>query len=221
MQRSDQEILQDIRKQWEFNSRVDASALEVEVSNGQVTLSGTVPSYPVLKAAEKDAKIILGVRSLENRITVHPPTEQMTFPTDEEIRADVERLLLQAPDLHIMDLSVSVNDGEVTLQGAVDQLWIKFRAQEIAGIIAGVRKIDNYLAVVPTESVLDRAIGEGIESALARMEAVDVEPIDVEVKDGVVRLTGEVPSHQALRSAQNVVQHCTGVVELYNELRVS
>ena len=117
--------------------------------------------------------------------------------------------------------SVSVNDGEVTLQGAVDQLWKKFRAQEIAGIIAGVRSIDNRLAVTPTESVLDRVIGEGIESALQRMDTVAAEPIDVEVKDGVVRLAGEVPNHQSLQEAQEVARHCKGVVEVYNELQVS
>lgn len=221
MQRSDEKIQQDIREQWAFNSRVDASALEVEVVHGRVTLSGTVPSYPALEAAEKDARIMPGVRSVENRITVHPPTEEVTLPTDDEIRADVERMLLRAPDVDIADLSVSVNDGEVTLQGAVDQLWKKFRAQEIAGIIAGVRSIDNRLAVTPTESVLDRVIGEGIESALQRMDTVAAEPIDVEVKDGVVRLAGEVPNHQSLQEAQEVARHCKGVVEVYNELQVS
>jgi osmotically-inducible protein OsmY len=220
MQRSDEEIQQDIRRQWEYNNRVDASDLEVEVSNGRATLSGAAPSYPALEAAETDARVIPGVRSVENRMAVRPPTEEVSLPTDDEIRIVVERLLLQAPDVNIADLSVSVVDGEVILQGAVDQLWKKFRAREIVGIIAGVRKIDNRLAVIPTESVLDRIIGEGIESALQRMDTVDAGPIDVEVKDGVVRLAGEVPDHRSLQAAQEVARTCKGVVEVYNELRV-
>jgi osmotically-inducible protein OsmY len=220
MQRSDEEIQHDIRRQWEYNNRVDASDLEVEVSNGRATLSGAAPSYPALEAAETDARVIPGVRSVENRMAVRPPTEEVSLPTDDEIRIVVERLLLQAPDVNIADLSVSVVDGEVILQGAVDQLWKKFRAREIVGIVAGVRKIDNRLAVIPTESVLDRIIGEGIESALQRMDTVDAGPIDVEVKDGVVRLAGEVPDHRSLQAAQEVARTCKGVVEVYNELRV-
>ncbi len=220
MQRSDEQIAKDVREQLAFNRRIDESALEVGVSNGHVTLSGSVPSYPALTAAEKDARIVSGVQSVENGIRVEPPTEQPALPTDGEIQAAAERMLVQAPDVSIRDLSLSVKSGEVVLEGSVDQLWKKFRAQEVAGIVAGVRAVHNHLVVVPSESVLDRIIGEGIEAALERMETVDAEGIDVVVTDGVVRLTGNVPNQASLVSAEDAARHSKGVIEIYNELRV-
>lgn len=220
MARSDKQIKQDILDQLAFNNRLDESAIDVEVSNGHVVLSGIVPSYPDLAAAEKDAAIILGVQSVENRLRVEPPTEEVTVPTDGEILADVERMLVKAPDVAVADLSLSVESGEVVLKGTVDQLWKKFRAQALAGNIAGVRGIENHLVVVPTESMLDRVIGEGIESALERLGSVDAAAIDVEVRDGVVTLKGKASGSSARREAEEVAKHAKGVIEVYNELRV-
>jgi osmotically-inducible protein OsmY len=220
MRRSDEQIKRDISEQLAFNKQIDEAAIQVEVSDGRVTLSGTVPSYPTLSAAEKDARIVSGVQTVENRIRVEPPTEQPAVPADGEIQAAVERMLVQAPDVNIRDLALSVKSGEVVLEGSVDQLWKKFRAQEVSGIVAGVRAIHNHLVVVPSESVLDRTIGEGIEAALERMEPVDADRIDVEVTDGVVRLTGDVPNQASLLSAEDAARHSKGVIEVYNELRV-
>jgi len=220
MQRSDEQIARDIREQLAFNKRLDGSDLQVDVSNGHVALSGAVPSYPARTAAEKDARIISGVQSVENGIRVEPPTEQPAVPTDGEIQAAVERLLVQAPDVNIRDLSLSVNSGEVVLEGSVDHLWKKLRAGEVAGMAAGVRAIHDHLVVVPSDSVMDRVIGEGIEAALDRMEPVEAEAVDVEVKDGVVRLTGSVPNQTSLISAEEAARHSEGVIEIYNELRV-
>lgn len=220
MKRSDEQIAKDIREQLAYNKRLEGSSIQVEVNDGHVSLSGTVPSYPALSAAEKDARIISGVQSLENRIRVHPPADQPALPDDAEIHAAVERLLVKAPDLRIRDLSLSVKSGEVFLEGAVDQLWKKFRAREVAGYVAGVRAVHNHLVVVPSETVLDRVLGEGIEAALERIEPVDAGKVDIEVQDGVVHLKGSVPNQAAMLAAEDAARHAQGVLEVYNELRV-
>jgi len=49
---------------------VDASEIEVQVSNGEVTLTGTVDSREAKRAAEEAAEECSGVKDVQNRIRV-------------------------------------------------------------------------------------------------------------------------------------------------------
>ncbi len=49
-----------------FDPDVDASGITVRIVNGEVTLAGTVPSYPQYLAATADARRIAGDRNVRN-----------------------------------------------------------------------------------------------------------------------------------------------------------
>jgi osmotically-inducible protein OsmY len=68
--RTDDRIKEDINDRLSDDSWIDASDIEVEVSNGEVTLSGTVKNRQAKRRAEDLAEAISGVSNVENRLRV-------------------------------------------------------------------------------------------------------------------------------------------------------
>jgi osmotically-inducible protein OsmY len=66
--RSDDRIREDLNDRLTDNPYLDASDIEVEVLNGEVTLTGTVDSRWAKRMAEDIAEDVSGVRNVENRI---------------------------------------------------------------------------------------------------------------------------------------------------------
>jgi len=68
--RSDQRIKEDICDELESDPECNAEEIEIEVKDGNVTLSGTVPSRHMKHRAEDIADGTRGVKDIENRIRV-------------------------------------------------------------------------------------------------------------------------------------------------------
>jgi osmotically-inducible protein OsmY len=215
--RNDEEIKKDVVKQLYWDDRVDASDLKVEVSRGEVILTGTVPNYAAYQAAEDDAWSMPGVKYVRNDTAVKYPSGAKV-PSDAEIQASIESVLLWQPDIDSLDIDVSVENGSVILRGSVDAYWKKVRAEELALALSGVSSIRNELAVVPTGAFTDKAIAGDIESALKRNVGVDVDSIDVRVENGKVTLSGSVSSPPALIAAEKIVENTPGVIIFNSEL---
>lgn len=68
--RSDERIREDVCDRLADHPQVDASEIEVEVHNGEVTLSGTVESRYEKRLAEDIADAVSGVQDIHNRLRV-------------------------------------------------------------------------------------------------------------------------------------------------------
>jgi osmotically-inducible protein OsmY len=69
-QRSDDRIRDDINERLTRHPDVDATEIDVQVSNGQVTLSGTVDERHARRLAEDIAEGVSGVKEVQNHIRV-------------------------------------------------------------------------------------------------------------------------------------------------------
>ena len=67
-QRSDDRIREDICDRMSQHGQLDASNLEVRVSNGEVTLSGSVSDRSAKRLAEDIAESVSGVREVHNQV---------------------------------------------------------------------------------------------------------------------------------------------------------
>ena len=67
-QRSDERIKDDINDRLSDDSWVDASDIEVNVENGEATLTGTVTHRNAKRRAEDLAESVSGVTNVENRL---------------------------------------------------------------------------------------------------------------------------------------------------------
>jgi osmotically-inducible protein OsmY len=216
--KTDQEVQQDVLRELSWDSRVKATEIGVEVDKGVVTLTGTVESYAKKLAAREAAHRVLGVLDVADDI-------QVTFPgtlkrTDTQI-AQAVRLALEwdafVPDQNI---SSTVSDGWVTLEGEVNALREKDDAERVVRWLAGVKGVNNWLKVAPTKAD-PRELRKSIEEALERRAEREAEKIRVRVEDGIVTLEGRVRTWAEKKAVLGSVSHAPGVRELRDRLSVN
>ncbi len=220
MSRNAEEMKKDVVDSLYWDTRVDASDVQVEISGADVKLTGTVPNYVAYWAAEDDARFTRGVVNVDNQIEVKLPAG-LAVPSDKDITTYINNIFLANPVLDKARIEASVDAGVVTLTGAVDTYWQRVRAEQLASDVAGVIAVKNELSIVPTRDVLDEAIADDIRAALERNFLIDADAVTVKVKDGVVTLSGEVPNWYALRDAREIAYHTLGVVEVNDFMTIT
>jgi osmotically-inducible protein OsmY len=67
--------------------------------------------------------------------------------TDERIKEDINDRLSDDPFIDASDIDVTVNSGEVTLTGTVDERSAKRRAEDLAEAVSGVKNVENRIRV--------------------------------------------------------------------------
>jgi osmotically-inducible protein OsmY len=182
-----------------------------------VTLTGTVPTYLSRLAAADAARLIPGVLSVDNELTVEPDTAGLG---DRYLAARVQEALGLNADIDASEIEVDVQDSVATLRGTVDAAWKLQRAEEIASDVPGVVAVANELSVVPTRNILDETIARQVVRALERTDGVDVTHVKVEVRDGTVTLSGTVDSWLARDTAFNAALDTAGVRAVINDIEV-
>lgn len=70
--RPDDEVKKDVEDALFYDTWVDAEAIQVEVKDGVVTLSGELPDYHEVRYATDDTWDVDGVRGVHCRLTVNP-----------------------------------------------------------------------------------------------------------------------------------------------------
>jgi hypothetical protein len=71
--------------------------------------------------------------------------------SDERITEDLNERLMQDDDIDATHINVSVSNGEVTLEGTVEQRWMKHRIEDLAERCAGVKDVENRIRVKRTD----------------------------------------------------------------------
>lgn len=93
-----------------------APNVSVAVENGVATISGTVPDDATKNSVENAVKGVKGVTSITDNVTVPPPAPMPEVSPDMVVKNTIDSSL-QANNLS--GITVSVNNGEVTLTGNV------------------------------------------------------------------------------------------------------
>lgn len=187
---TDMEIRDAVEDQLLVDLHVPLHRLDVTVSEGIVTLEGRVENVLARDRAARIAETLRGVRSVINRVEVEPLTER----TDKQLYDDIEAALLRDPATESYEVKTAVTGGFVTLEGIVDSEHERQFAAKVAKGVAGVRDVENKLAVRDPVSRPDLEIQNDIEQALAWNVLVQGGLVDVEVDQGVATLTGSVGS---------------------------
>ena len=216
--RTDEEIAADVRDTLQWDTRLDASHVNVAVDNGEVTLTGLVRYFGEKIAASEDAWRIKGVRAVHNRLAVSPTVAR----TDGDIAADVVNALNWDSRVDESGIVVGVAGGVVTLSGTVGSQSEKRAALEDAWQTAGVVDVNDQLEVVPTRRRSDFEVAADVRAALTRDARIsDPTRISVQVTDGVVRLHGGVTTASERRAADEDARFTAGVVDVHDELTIA
>jgi osmotically-inducible protein OsmY len=143
VQKSDEEIRKALADALLIDPRVRSFSVYPEVSYGSVILHGEVSNFEARNAAEQDARHTVGVKDVENRLTVIPSM----YVSDPKIEDQVRKALLGDPHVERLQIGVQVMDGIVKLYGTVDSPFEKRHAEEVASKVEGLVGIANDLLV--------------------------------------------------------------------------
>jgi len=108
-------------------------------------------------------------------------------------------------------IDVSVTDGMVTLQGAVQSFRRKLAAQEIASSYEGCRGVVNELQVRSPGQLSDTEIAGHVRAMLDAHADITKAAITVTVKAGEVTLAGNIGNHAEHTLAVDLVMSVRGV----------
>ena len=124
---------------------VSGSAIDVDVKDGTIMLSGKVNTAAEKAKAEQVARGIEGAAGVKNNLQVVPKSqEKLVEQTDEQLEDKVETAL-KTQGLG-SDVSVdSVNNGVVTLKGKTDSLGRQLAAIEAAVKVPGVKRVASQI----------------------------------------------------------------------------
>jgi len=169
---------------------VDANLVDIQTKQGVVTLTGSVNHLLVKERAEKISENVIGVRAVINRIDVKP----RLFSNYSELQKAIKDALLLDPATDSYKVAVAVHKGVATLTGAVDSWQKKWLCETVAKEVPGVIKVKNNITAIYKSDRPDQEIKAEIEAVLNNDVRVDDKAIRVEVKNGVVGLSGAVGS---------------------------
>ena len=136
-QPKDSKIQSDIQEKTKLNPQF--ATLTFSVNKGAVAISGQCPDETCKDNAERAAKEVKGVKSVQNNITV-TPTATVTISDDATLQNSVEDVLDDYDDV-----KASVENGEVTLRGNITRDNLTKLMMELNALNA--KKINNQLNI--------------------------------------------------------------------------
>lgn len=161
----------------------------VEVTDGVVTLQGTVSNRLAAQRAVEIAPVVRGVRSIVDRISVAP-----TVRPDYELDFAVAARLAKDAAISPQRIGVQTHDGVVRLTGDVDS--DAARRIAVADVLAmpGVKDVVDTLSVLPPGpgGRSDGTLTEEVKRTLRADPWLDDAHIDVDSRGGRITLTGWV-----------------------------
>lgn len=143
--------------------------------------------------------------------------------TDAQIQQEVLQELKWDSRVEETDVGVEVDQGVVTLTGAVTSYAKRLAAQEAAHRVSGVLDVANDIQVkIPgTLERTDTEIAQAIRRALEWDVLVAADRIQTTIEKGIVTLEGSVDFWYQREAAERAVHNLSGVRQVTNKLVVS
>jgi len=225
--RTDAELENDIINALLTDPATDSYEINVKANEGHIKLSGNVDSWQEKQLSEYVTKGIVGVKSVENNISINYTLNR----PDYEIREEVKQSL--ANDIRIDDglINVSVQKGNVVLTGEVGSASEKAIAYSKAWT-AGVKSVNSENLKVSLWSrddnfreskyvfKPDNEIKNAVKDALFYDPRVLSFMPEISVDQGVVTLTGRIDNLKAKKAAEQTANNVVGVSRVKNYLKV-
>ena len=217
IKKTDTELHRDVLEELKWDSRVDQTEVGVEIDDGVVTLTGTVTSWAKRMAAQEAARRVMGVLDVANDIKVKLPGGLAR--TDTEIAQAVRRALEWDVFVPEEKITSTVTDGFVTLEGSLERWSQRADAERAVRNLTGVKGVVNKIRVKPAP-VPTGNVRKAIEQALERRAEREAKRINVDVHDGIVKLTGTVHSWAERKSVIAAARFTPGVQDVEDRLTV-
>jgi len=212
----DKLLRKNILAELEWEPSLNAAGIGVAVENGIVTLAGHVHTYAEKLKAEQVTKRVRGVRAIAEELEVRPVH---TRPhADDEIAKRALNMLNWDVMVPAEDIQVKLQQGWLTLSGAVDWQYQRTAAEDDVRKLSGVLGVTNLVTIKPRAQGDD--LKERIEDALKRNAAIEAHNIKVDVTNGNVTLEGRVHGWHEREVLETAVWAAPGVKSVDDRVTV-
>ena len=142
--------------------------------------------------------------------------------TDTQLQLDVMAELKWEPSIGAEKIGVEVKDGVVTLAGHLQSYMEKFKAEQAAMRVHGVKalavKIDVSLS--PSSRRTDVEIAHAARNALDWMTTPLTDKVQIKVEGGCITLSGDVDWQYQKVEAAIAVRFLPGVTGVANQIAI-
>jgi osmotically-inducible protein OsmY len=200
-----------------FDPLVDATDITVRNIAGDVTLTGTVPSYPQYLEAAAAARRVAGVTGVHNHLEVALPDRD--YRDDVKLATAANNAL--AANVTVPDsVEATANDGNIRLFGTVSYGTERAAAEAAVAGLAGVRNVRNDIDI---SYVIDPVnVDLHVQQALDRSALVpDDSDVTADTKDGIITLTGHVRTWAEHDAVVGAAWMAGGVIDVRDELQIT
>ncbi|WP_454062344.1 BON domain-containing protein [Candidatus Nitrospira salsa] len=205
-----------IRHAFSYSPRLHHVNISIQVKQGTAILTGIVNNVAARHAAEEAARQTVGIWRVRNLIKV-----RSTDPAnDEALERRVQNAFNQHPMIDRYDLIVMARNGTISIEGYLQSPTEILEAVRTAATVKGVTKVLNYLEIKSSSmQKSDEEIWEDIRRSIWWDPRLYDQDITIVVDDGVITLTGKVPSIIEWRRATKIAKEA-GAERIRNRLKV-
>ncbi|WP_328521024.1 BON domain-containing protein [Kribbella sp. NBC_00359] len=214
---TDEAVALNVKDELFWDPKVDSEEIAVSADDGTITLRGTVGSFRQKRDAKKAAERVHGVVYVDNELSVRILTKSRR--ADADLRGDVLQAML-LDSLIPTTVDAKIQDGYVTLSGAVDWQYQRDEATFVAGNVLGVTGVDNEI-IVGGDAHTAGEVSDDIQKAFKRDAKIDADSLAVAASAGTVTLTGSVRSWSEHDAALAAAWAAPGVTTVNDRLVVS
>ena len=142
-ERTDTEIAQAAVAAFKWNTTVPADKVHLTVSNGWITLTGTIDWQYQRDAAARAVRDLTGVKGVTNNITLKPHVQAG------DVQGKIEAAFKRSAEIDARRVNVIASDGKVILAGNVRSWAERQEAERAAWAAPGVMQVEDRITVVP------------------------------------------------------------------------
>ena len=206
-----------VEKELGFDPMVDSRDIAVRNINGDVSLTGTVASYPQYLEAAAATRRVAGVTGVHNHLEVALPESDQR--DDVKLATAANNALTQNVTVPA-SVEATAEDGNIDLTGTVSFGTERAAAEAAVSGLVGVRNVLNDIEISYLDDPVD--VDLHVQQALDRSALVpDDSDVKAETKDGVITLTGHVHTWAEHDAVVSTAQMATGVIEVRDDLQVT
>ena len=242
MRVSDEHLKQQVEQALEADPSLKSSNIDVRsVNQGVVLLVGTAKTLSAHLRAVEVAAAVPGVRRVASEIqspdtladeeiwrarAPHQPSQGyggvLDTANDIWITSAVRMSLIADSNVPGFEIDLDSWDGVVTLFGIVSSQDAKGAAEADALKVNGVKRVVNELQVVPSanQQAVNASDDELQREVRKALDEHGFRDVGLEVRNGVARLTGTVPTGARTLEAAVVARSIPGVRAVEDDLRL-
>ena len=212
------EIREAVEARLASDTLVDARGITVRNFNGDVALTGTVPSYPQYLEAAEVAWRIPGVTHVRNQLEVWLPAQD--YRDDAKLTTAANNALAASGVTALEGVAATAKNGNLTLTGMVKYRRQRAAAEAAVGGVTGVRNIEDDIEFVFDVDPAD--VNQLVGKALDRHQVPpDSRHVTVSTDGNVVVLAGTVQTQAQHDAVIGAAWLGHGVMAVIDELEIT